>query len=307
MKFGVVLPTFWPEASPDAVRNVAVRVEELGYDSIWAADHVMVARSDTAQFHSVLEALTVLSWVAAFTKRVTIGTSVLVLPQRNAVLVAKQVATLDALSNGRIILGVGAGWSELEFAYLGSPFDERGAVMNEAIALMRHLWEGNEEPFAGNHFAVRDHSFAPLPVQQGGPEVWVGGNTRAAMRRAARIGDSWHGGTAMAELPTFQAAAEVVRRDAGDREVKLTLHARVGKEFGWRIDPTGSDAYQGTRQYVIAGGGEESVEYFDALRSLGCSHIAINFWDRDLTEMLEAIERFAEDVLPAFRARRDLS
>jgi probable F420-dependent oxidoreductase len=306
MKFGVVLPTFWPEASPEAIRSVSMRVEELGYDSVWTADHVMVARSDTSQFHSVLEALTVLSWVAAWTTRVSIGTSVLVLPQRHAVLVAKQVATLDVLSGGRMILGVGAGWSELEFGYLGSPFAVRGAVMNEAISLLRHLWSGDETAFVGEHYAFSDHTFAPLPVQKGGPEIWVGGNSTAAMRRAARIGDSWHGGTAMAELPTFEAAAAVVRREAGDRDVKLTLHARVGNSFGWRIDPTGSDVYQGTRQYVI-GGGEQAVEYFDSLRSLGCRHVAINFWDRDLIEMQESIERFAEDVLPAFRVERDLT
>jgi probable F420-dependent oxidoreductase len=300
MRFGVVLPTYWPEAHLDAIAEIASRAEELGFASVWAADHVMVGKSDTTQFHYVHEAVTVLAWLSAITKRVRLGLSVLVLPQRDPVLVAKQIATLDVLSGGRLVAGVGAGWSKAEFGFLGADFAHRGGIMDDAIGVLRHLWAGVPDPYRGPHFGFAEHTFAPLPVQRGGPPIWVGGNSDAAMRRAARLGDAWHGGGAMADPVAFARAAELIARTADDRQVELTLHARVGSMSGWRIDPAGTPGYQGTRQLVIGGPAESITAHFKQLARLGCSHVAINFWDRDLTETREAIERFARRVMPAF-------
>ena len=184
-----------PNARGDAATmiEVAREAERLGFRGAWVIDHLLPPR-DAQAYTPILEALTSLAYLAAATTRIRLGTSVLVLPLREPVLVAKQAATIDVLSGGRLVLGVAAGHLEPEFANLHADFASRGERTDEAIRLLRHLWSGSPAPFRGEHYDYRDGVFAPLPLQARLP-LMVGGFSAAALRRAATYGDIWQSDT----------------------------------------------------------------------------------------------------------------
>ncbi|HEY7131790.1 MAG TPA: LLM class flavin-dependent oxidoreductase, partial [Candidatus Limnocylindrales bacterium] len=169
MRYGLCLPNFTGLASPEAIDAAAEAADRLDVDSVWTTDHVLVNRAnDAADYRVNFDAIETLVWVGAKHPGLKLGTSVLVVPQRNAVILAKELATLDALSSGRLIAGVGVGWNEIEFANLGAAdrFHHRGAYLDETIALWRHLWSGSTEPFHGRFHSIDDFEFGPLPAQR---------------------------------------------------------------------------------------------------------------------------------------------
>jgi probable F420-dependent oxidoreductase len=288
----VCLPNFSDKASPQLLRSVAATAEELSYDTIWVADHVMPALDDPGPYASILEALTVLTWLAPQTERVRLGTSVLVLPQRHPVHVAKAVASLDLLSGGRVTLGVGVGWSAREFGYLNAEFEGRGTVMDESIKVLRSLWSGEGSPHAGPSFAMDGYAFAPLPVQVGGPPILMAGRTTRALERAVRLGDGWHGGATSAHPDDFRAVVERLRELGAPSTFEPTLRVRVGDQTSYREGPTG-------REFHAGGDPAELVAYFSELRDAGCTQVAISFWDGDPVQHLHRITEFAQEVMPA--------
>lgn len=190
MRFALVLPMLRHIISPKALPSFALRAEELGFDSVWTADHIAVPKQSSETYGDVVEQLVTLTYLAAKTTTLKVGTSVLVLPQRNPLLVAKQAAALDIMSGGRLTLGVGAGWVEGEFEILGADFHHRGAILDEEIKLMRAVWTDPVVNFSGKYFTVSDAVSFPKPERA--IPIWVGGNSDAAVRRAARLGDAWH-------------------------------------------------------------------------------------------------------------------
>jgi probable F420-dependent oxidoreductase len=179
---GVILPNFGRDSTADGIRRVAEAAEELGFDSVWATEHIIVGPEAVDPYGRVYAPLVTLGWIAGFTSRVALGTSIVLVPLHHPIHLAKEVATLQELSGGRVTLGIGMGWHKDEFDYLGVEFEGRGRRGDEAIGLMRALWRG-EPPFA-------DATFAPLPSLQ--PEIWVGGSSPRAIRRARELGDAWH-------------------------------------------------------------------------------------------------------------------
>ena len=299
MRVGVSLPTYGVTASPDTIRDTARMAEDLGFDSVWVPDHVMIARDEPPKYNRIFESLSTLCWVAGLTERVRIGTAVIVLPQRNAVVLAKQLATLDQLSNGRLIVGIGPGWSQAEFANLDIPFERRGARTDEAIDVMRSLWATPDEPFAGETYRFENHSFAPGPVQPGGPPLWIGGGSDAALKRAARRGDGWHGPPGMADPARFAEAAARIRELADGRPVELTLMVRIADRTGDVPNP--GHAGSGFTTYAVGGSADEVTTHLSELERLGCSHVNASFYHGDIDEMRERLLAFARDVLPALR------
>ena len=294
MKCGVVLPTYLPEATAEGIRRAALLAESLGFDSVWTTDVVMLPRSTPFPYRSIHEALATLSWLAGFTTTATLGVSVLVLPLRHPVVVAKEVAAIDALSGGRTVLGLGAGADDTEFGYLNSDFHRRGALLDEGIHVLRTLWRAPDQPFAGKYFAFSDHAFAPPPAQPGGPPLWIGGHSPAALRRAATLGDGWHAnGLSPGD---FSTAAATIASLKGRRDVALSVRSRVEAASGLRTTPRGESM-------LVLGGPSPAIRD-DVLRyrDVGCSHIVLNFWNGDLERQAEAMRRFAGDVLPALRA-----
>ncbi|MFD7659925.1 TIGR03619 family F420-dependent LLM class oxidoreductase [Actinosynnema sp. NPDC059797] len=202
MRIGVNVPNFGPGTSPDVLRRWALTVEGLGFDLLMVSDHVAVTADVAEQYPAPFyEPFTALSWLAGVTSRITLGTTVLVLPYRHPLLVARMAANLAELSGGRFVLGVGVGWARQEYEALGVPFAERGRLTDEGLRALRAAWSDEAD------------------YRAGGVPVWVGGHSDAALRRAVRFGDAWHG-----LRLTHRQHAEAVRRlaDIADREGRPT-------------------------------------------------------------------------------------
>ena len=181
MHFGVGLPHFRRLASTEAIVTVAQQAEALGFDSVWVSDHIVVPRSAIPRFGEVFfEPFTTLAYVAGKTKRVRLGTSVIILPYRHPLFMGKALATLDVLSGGRVIVGAAVGWLAEEFEALGIPFTERGARSDEALKVMRALWTEAEPKFEGKFFRFAGIRAEPKPLQKPHPPIWIGGNSPAA-------------------------------------------------------------------------------------------------------------------------------
>jgi len=187
--FGVILPNYGRDARPDRIRRVAERAEELGFDSVWATEHIIVGPEGVDPYGRVYAPLVTLAWIAGWTERIGLGTSIVLLPLHHPMLLAKEVATLQELSKGRFKLGVGMGWHKDEFDFMGIEFEGRGRRADEAIRVMRAIWNG-ERAFEGQWWSFHDATSEPHPSPQ--PEIWVGGSSEHAIRRARELGDVWH-------------------------------------------------------------------------------------------------------------------
>jgi probable F420-dependent oxidoreductase len=187
--FGVILPNYGEGSSPDGIRRVAEAAEELGFHSVWTTEHIVVGPEGVDPYGRVYDPLVTLGWIAGWTERIELGTSIIILPLHDPFHVAKQTATLQQLADRRVTLGVGMGWHRDEFEFIGVEFEGRGRRGNEAIKLIRALWRG-EHAFEGRYWSFRDATSEPLPEPQ--PEIWVGGSSQHAIRRAREVGDVWH-------------------------------------------------------------------------------------------------------------------
>jgi probable F420-dependent oxidoreductase len=187
--FGVILPNYGPDSSPDAIRRTAAAAEELGFDSVWVTEHIIVGPEAVEPFGRVYEPLVTLGWIAGWTERIGLGTSIVLVPLHHPIHLAKEVATLQELAGGRFTLGVGMGWHEDEYRFMGVEFHGRGRRGDEAIRLMRALWNG-EQNFEGQYWTFDNATSEPHPSPQ--PEIWVGGSSKPALRRARELGDAWH-------------------------------------------------------------------------------------------------------------------
>jgi probable F420-dependent oxidoreductase len=321
MEFGFALPGRGPLARPDLVLEIARRAEALRYASIFVTDHVVLPASasrsiypysPTGQFpgggrQDYLEPLTMMAWLAQATSRVRLGTSVLVAPYRHPLLAAKMLATIDVLSGGRVLLGVGAGWLREEFEALATPpFEQRGAVTDEYLAVMRAAWTTDPVTFEGRYTRVRDVHLLPKPRQAGGIPIWIGGHSEAAVRRAARLGDGWHPiglrppalldpDEYALRVKQLRAAAEEAGRDAAS----ITLSLRVPMEVRPRRAKTPAGdrpLFQGTAAEVIG-----DIRRYQAL---GVSHFVFDPVRPELRAVLANMQRFADDVRGKVTRRR---
>jgi len=268
VRIGVSLPNVGLDHGKEMVLHVAEAAERLGFDSVWVAHHVTLPYERSSRYpyqHSGtelamspgmqwLDPLTTLAMVTGSTDRVRLGTSVLVLPYRNPVNLAAEAAALDVLSDGRFVLGVGAGWMKEEFRALGIDPAERGPRTDEHIQVLRTLWTEDPASFAGRFTSFEGIVLATTPRTEGGPPIWVGGNTDVALRRALRLGDGWHG-------------FEVYPQDMPGLGERL---ARLGEEVG--RDP-GELALSVVRGLIPPGREEES--FIPERRMLGGSAEAI--------------------------------
>lgn len=240
MELEVVLPDESPSMPVDTLVDLARGAEELGYATAWLPDHVLPPGEYGETFGGVYEPLVTIGHLAAVTRRLRLGTSVLVAPLRDPFVLAKQVATLHRLSAGRVILGVGVGWNEQEFDALGADYARRGAITDDVLALLRHLFAGGTAPYRGRRFSYGQGVFAPIP--DGRVPIMVGGNSDAALRRAARYGDVWQG------IPTspgaFAERAQRLAELAAGRDVVAAL--RIGWDGTAPVERIADDvvAYQ---------------------------------------------------------------
>jgi probable F420-dependent oxidoreductase len=199
--FGVILPNYGPGSSPAGIARSAALAEELGFHSVWATEHVIVGPDAIDPYGRVYDPLPTLGWLAAKTERLVLGTSIVLLPLHHPMRLAKQAATVQQLSGGRLVLGVGVGWHRDEFEFMGVPFEGRGRRSDEAIRVMRAVWRGAGD-YDGPIWSFHDATAEPYPSPP--PEIWVGGSSDRAIRRALELGDAWH--------PSRGSDADHVRR-----------------------------------------------------------------------------------------------
>jgi probable F420-dependent oxidoreductase len=289
MKFGLSLRNTGAGSSSEAIEAGAETAERLGWETVWTTDHVLVPHSAAAEYGRTFEAIATLAWVGARHPRLRLGTSIIVVPQRNAVLLAKELATLDVLSEGRFIAGVGIGWNEAEFANLGAAgrFHRRGAYLDETIRLWRHLWSGSSEPFEGAFHGFRDFVFGPLPVHGERLPIVVGGSSAAALRRAGSLGDGYQSTPPTPEefarrIPIVRAAAEAAGRPMP------RLSARVPVASG-RTEAAG----------LSLADPEATLREIRAFEAVGVEDLALVFEPTDPAELAAALERFDGEVVQA--------
>jgi probable F420-dependent oxidoreductase len=269
---GVHLPQAGPAASGDALRQAAQFAEQLGFRDVWLSDHLVIpAGADYPPSAYVFEPLACMAWVAAATSTVRIGTTVLVLPMRNPIVVAKSLATIDQLSGGRVVLGTAAGWLEAEFDALGVPFDQRGARTDEALEMLRVLWR---EDHITRDFPVHGARLASMrakPQPVGHLPIWIGGHSPVAVRRAIRVGDGWHG----AFLDPERAARIASTLRSARPESAFTISMRT------RWDPLEDDA-------------DTILGELDDYRRAGVDHFVAEPRQRATGRYLRSIESLAQ-------------
>ncbi|MDE0034899.1 MAG: LLM class F420-dependent oxidoreductase [Deltaproteobacteria bacterium] len=308
-KTGVFLPISGRAATPETLRQAARSAEDWGFDSIWAADRIIIPwRIDTPYPYGkdgafivppdrpFLDSLTCLTFLAACTSRVELGISVLVLPYRQPLVWAKIAVTLDHLSEGRFILGVGVGWMEEEFRALQAPFEDRGRRTDEQLEVLRKLWSAEHASFSGEFYEFEDVAFLPKPPAPRGIPVWIGGEGRRAQRRAGRYGDAWFPYFVRIEPDELAARFENARRyaeEAGRPPDAVHLNCCLPIEVTRDPVPQEPDRLAGTPAQL--------VDAIARYRSAGVEHMALQFMVPRWPDRLEQMQRFAEETLPHIR------
>jgi probable F420-dependent oxidoreductase len=292
--------------------DAAHRAEALGYDAIWAADRIVIPweirtpypYSVDEQFivppdRPFLEPLTCLAFLAGCTARVRLGISVLVLPYRHPLYWGKVATTIDHLSKGRLILGVGVGWMVEEFDALGASFRERGAVSDEQLEAIERLWRDERPRFEGRFYRIRDIAFFPKPLQRPRIPVWVGGEGERAQRRAGRYGDAWFPYFVRITPPELARRFERVRQvatDARREPEEVALACCMPIEVTEQPVPQDAERLRGSPDQLVV-----ALRRFERI---GVQHIGLQFMVPSWPRRLEQIERFAQEVLPEFAPRR---
>jgi probable F420-dependent oxidoreductase len=293
MRFGVALPQFGPHARGpavrDRIRDVALAADRLGFDVVWTAEHLIFpsairtpypyggGRAPFEVTDPILDVTATLAFVAASTTRVHLGSSVIVLPYHHPIALAKALASLDVLSQGRVLFGVAGGWLREEFDLLGVPFHQRGARTDEYLALIKLLWTEERVSFHGRFFSLDDAVFYPKPVQRPHPPIWIGGHSAAALQRVGRLGDGWL--AVPRDLDQLDAGVQTIRR-----------HAEAAGR-----DP----AAVGVATSGAARSLDELLDRLPRLEQLGVTIVNLPalFWTRSVEAAIELMETFAQRAM----------
>jgi probable F420-dependent oxidoreductase len=293
MEIGCHLPNQGPLATRDAVVTFAREAEQRDVASLWISDHVIFPRTATGSYPGgrfphppdkpYLEPVVVLTAAAVVTDKARLGSSVFILGHRHPVVMAKMLASIDALSGGRLICGVGVGWWKEELEILGVPFHARGRQADEAIRAFKALWTMDNPAFEGEFFKFREIGFAPRPVQKPHPPIWVGGDSPGAFRRVVTLGDGWH---ATSKTPAQFKEALGRLRAAADTA-------------GRRFDTIELSLRFGLTDALLAQGVQAVVDQLGEFKRLGLSHIVLEFRRDDLKQMLEILDVVTAKIRPA--------
>src|SRR6266404_3955365 len=292
MDIGCHLPNQGPLANGEALTTFAREADRRDVASLWVSDHVIFPRTATGSYpggrfphppdKAYLEPVTVLTAAAMATDRARLGSTVFILGHRHPVVMAKMLTTIDVLSGGRLICGVGVGWWKEELDILGVPFHQRGRQADEMLRVFKALWTQDNPAFEGEFFRFRDVGFAPKPVQKPHPPIWVGGDSPGAFRRVATLGDGWH---ATSKTPAQLAEALGRLRKAAD-EARRPLESI---ELSLRFSLSDDLVKQGTQAVV-----DTLAQY----KKLGLKHVVLEFRRDDLGRMLEILDLVTRDVRP---------
>jgi probable F420-dependent oxidoreductase len=291
VELGLHLPHVGPLANRDALIDFARFAEERDFDSLWVSDHVIIPRKLRSRYPyspdgsfpippdlPFLEPLATLLFVAGVTQRIKLGTTILVVPMRNPVITAKMLSTLDVLSNGRLILGAGAGWMQEEFELLDVPFEKRGARLDDYLHVIKALWTQDQPSFQGKYYSIDEIGFAPKPVQKPHPPIWIGGHSTPALRRAGRLGDAWHAAFVGPDVVAKQFQEVRQHAEAAGRDpnaVALTVRTRLP------LDQP-----------------DRAVEQLQRCREIGVSHVVCEAFGANLERLKSLLDVLANQIRP---------
>lgn len=309
MELGIILPNSGSLARADALYEIAESAEGLGFDALWTADHLVLPIESSTFYpyqpgmqirpdarHAFLDPMIALAGVAARTRRIRLGVSVYLAALRHPIVAAKLVASLDQLSGGRVLLGIGSGWIPEEYETLGIEFDKRGEVLDEHLRAMLELWSQDQPRFEGEHYRFDNIGFDPKPVRRSVP-IWVGGNSRPARRRAAQLGDGWHViDVPRRELRAGMADLAELCREAGrsPEDVPVSMRAQLAV--------TDEPIESAQRSAPLNGSLDQVLSELRGYRSLGVRHMAL--WPRasNLEAYMGQMELIAREIAPALAA-----
>ena len=320
MKYGFTLPGRGPLATPDNLAAIARRGEALGYHFVLVGDHIVVPRqiaspypyTETGEFPGsasgvAMEQLTVLAFLAGQTQAIRLVTSVIIVPHRNPLVAAKALATLDVLSKGRLVVGVGVGWMREEFEALGlPPFEERGAVTDEYIRAFKELWTSDDPSFEGKSCRFSNLSFLPKPVQKPHPPIWVGGESRRALRRTAQLGNGWYPIGSNPQFPMGEpeqlaaglkrlaAYAQEAGRDPAEIEIIYRTHDyQLNKDGGTLTSSTGA-------RPPFVGNADDIAADIRRYEAMGVGYLVLDFvrLSHNVDEVLQHMGALATQVWP---------
>jgi probable F420-dependent oxidoreductase len=286
MKFGVCIPNYGETLSVDGMRTVALEAERMGYESIWTTDHILMPAQSGTPYEKILESITSLAYLAAHTSRVKFGVSSLIMAVRNPVVAIKQLATIDQISGGRLMLATSAGWMEREFAHLGSDFHTRGKRLDESIKLLRKLWsESASVEFEGKSFPYRFSNaiFEPRPIQKH-LTIWIAGSSEAAMRRAIALGDAWHPN--VTPLDAFKKLVAQFRSLPGGKDKPICVRIALNTKA---TDPIFVGP-QGDRRLILSGNMSENKSVVSELEKLGVSYMLVTPSRDGRTNLADQVE-----------------
>jgi probable F420-dependent oxidoreductase len=306
MRYGFYLPTRGQTATPEALETLVARGEALGFSSVVIADHIVFPVTIRSKYpYTVsgafpgqgdqLEQLSLMAFIAGKTRALRLISSVMILPHRNPVVTAKMLATIDVLSGGRVTVGVGVGWMREEFEALGAPdFDRRGAASDEYIRIFKALWTQDPASFHGEFYRFEAIRCLPHPVQKPHPPIWIGGHSKAALRRVARLGDGWHpvGANPAAPLrpPELRALlAELHRLTEAEGRDPSTLTI----SYKAPIYDAGQGVDGGTERRPFSGSPQAIADDIGVFAALGVSELIFDFRSESLAESLDRMARFA--------------
>ena len=309
MEIGISMPRL-PDG-PGLKRFVEV-AEELGFESVLVGDHIVLPTEGTNQYpytsdgsfsrpvdEPFLETMTLLGYLAAWTSRIKLGSTVIILPYRNPVVQAKMFASLDVLTNGRIICGVGVGWLEKEFEILGLDYHQRGAMTDEFLAIMQALWTQADPEYHGEYYNIDGIKFEPKPVQQPGIPIWVGGHSKAALRRTAKYGSCWH---TTRQTPDFVAENLPYLRERIEKEGRQQSEVTISLKRSLHFTDMGLDE----GGHVRSGGSlvattQEVIDDLHVCQEIGINQLTYDFRVQSLPDCIRVMEHLAGQVLPVAR------
>jgi probable F420-dependent oxidoreductase len=293
MQVGINIANHRDLLSKHYIDETARMAEDLGFDSVWIPDHAVVPRAVEERYGPVYyDAVAVLAYLAAITKRVRIGTTVLIVPYRHPIILAKELASIDQLSEGRFILGVGVGWAEAEFQALNLPFAERGRRTDEALRIMQALWTQDIPRYNGPYHTFSDILFQPKPVQQPTIPIWVGGSSRAALRRTAEFATAWHPNDH--PLETLQQAQYALSALCQERH-------RTPPAFCPRFTVRVRDSMPDAGRRFMEGTAAHLADDLLQVKALGAAHVVLSTQTNDMARFRWEVETLAAAVVPRVR------
>jgi len=295
MKYGLCLP-IRRDCSIEFNINLAKNAEELGFDSVWVSDHVVIPNKSIGSFSKVFyDPFILLAAIASVTKNIKLGTSVIILPYRNPVVVAKMIATLDALSRGRLVMGIAPGWLKEEFETLNADFSNRGKITDEYIKSIIELWTKDKPEFKGKYVNFSDISFYPKPYNKRTPEIWVGGSSKRARRRALELASGWQ--PTWISPDDYSKNISEIKGSADESGIDLnsfsfSVRNRIRIETpGSRVDTTNDPSY------LFRGTIDEIKSEVDKFEECGAECVVFDPETETDSEILKLIEIISEKII----------